>query len=386
MADWSKLPEELLGLIFIRLFSVVELLRVRSICKSWRSSASFIDNNPFPDNPVIHLDKVVITRVKTMAGEEIFYGLGEGDNFLSRASFFRVTLPSSSQGWLIKYESHDHNYGTFRLLNPLSREALGWWCRIIDMSKFNFSEIRRGYVVRSKEEESFGFKRLVLGRKNRILGVGCDGKIRYWNGEIWTRIRDQVARFCDIIVHKGLTYALDSKGIIWWISSSLEIYRYGPSLDENMTNYCWKDRCLVECCEEFYIVDRVIENYLRKRKYKTTNFNYTRMIHDDFGNTETRETDYHSKTIGFKVYKVDEDLGKWIEVKSLGDKAIVMATDTCFSVSAHEFYGCLQNSIYFVEQHNYKDEIKVFELDDGSIKEMSGDSKCFFKMFAPMFT
>ncbi|KAL9861182.1 hypothetical protein AtNW77_Chr1g0066091 [Arabidopsis thaliana] len=52
-------------------------------------------------------------------------------------------------------------------------------------------------------------------------------------------------------------------------------------------------------------------------------------------------------------------LAKWIEVKSLGDNAFVIATDTCFSVLAHEFYGCLQNSIYFTDNKD------IFKLDNG---------------------
>ncbi|CAL9239419.1 unnamed protein product [Arabidopsis halleri] len=68
------------------------------------------------------------------------------------------------------------------------------------------------------------------------------------------------------------------------------------------------------------------------------------------------------------VYKMDEELAKWKEVKSLGDNAFVMATDTCFSVLAHEFYGCLQNSIYFTDNEEKVEKvIKVFKLDNATL-------------------
>ncbi|CAN8270888.1 unnamed protein product [Cochlearia groenlandica] len=382
MVDWSSLPEELLGLIFIRLFSAIELLRVRSICKSWRYAASFIDNNPFPDNPVIHLDPLVIAKdITTQGGAQQFY-IPEGVKFLSSASFVRITPPSSSQSLLVKYEPRVQKYGKFRLLQPLSRLPLYYPCPSIDMSKFAISEIRRAYIMQINNKECFGFKRLVLGIKNRILGVGCDGMIRYWNGKIWTRIKNQRAQYCDIIVHKGITYALDSKGIIWWISSSLDIFRYGLALDENMINYRWKNRCLVECCKELYIVDSIIG-----RQGDTIFYDDNNVIRDDFGITECTQSErsYHPPAIGFKVYKMEIESRKWIEVKSLGDNAIVMATDTCFSISTQEFYGYVRNSIYFAEKYDSVDKVKVCNLNDGRISFLREYMGIYFQMFAPVF-
>ncbi|ESQ50716.1 hypothetical protein EUTSA_v10023034mg [Eutrema salsugineum] len=296
MIDWSMLPKELLLMIVLCLYSILELLHFCSTCTSWRSS--------------------------------------------------------------------------------ISRLSLRQWCENIDLTKFKVLEIQLAYTVQNwlKKKQTFGFKRL---------------KIRYWNAVIWTRIKDQVARFCDIIVQRGLAYALDSNGIVWWISSSLDIYRYGPSLDENITDDSCRDLTLVECCEEFYIVDRLLEDNLQKIKVRSVNRqSYPpsyKVIHDDVGITrcELSERNYYTKMVGFKVYKVDEELEKWVQVKSLGDNALVMATDTCFSVLTHEFNGCLPNSIYFSDEDEY--EINVFKLDDGSIMTMSGYSQDCFQMFVPSF-
>ncbi|ESQ46671.1 hypothetical protein EUTSA_v10000476mg, partial [Eutrema salsugineum] len=220
-------------------------------------------------------------------------------------------------------------------------------------------EIQSACIIenqRKKKKETLGIRRVVIGGNNRILGVGCD----------------------------GLTYAFDSNGIVWWISSSLGIFRYCTSLVENsIAKCCWRDRRLVECCGEFYIVDRILEDNIMKRKSRPFDPRYSDVIHDDDGNTEreSSERNFFPKTAGFKVYKMDEELGKWVEAKSLGDNAFVMATDTCCSVLAHEFNGCLQNSIYFSEEEEY--EIKVFKLEDGSIATMSGYSQSCFQMFVP---
>ncbi|ESQ50718.1 hypothetical protein EUTSA_v10023184mg [Eutrema salsugineum] len=389
MIDWSMLPKELLLMIAIRLYSVLELLHFRSTCTSWRSSISVADDNPFPSRPLIHLNPLIATVVIKPPRKKQLYGLNYRE-FLSHTSFFRVS--SSNQGWLIKCDTAGLTYGTFRcLLNPLSRLPLHHWCQNIDLTKFKVLEIQPAYTVQNwlKKNQDFGFKRLVLTGKHPLLGVCCDGKIRYWNGVIWTRIKDQVALFCDIIVQRGLAYALDSNGIVWWISSSLDIYRYGPSLDENITDDSCRDLTLVECCEEFYIVDRLLEDNLQKIKVRSVNRqSYPpsyKVIHDDVGITrcELSERNYYTKMVGFKVYKVDEELEKWVQVKSLGDNALVMATDTCFSVLTHEFNGCLPNSIYFSDEDEY--EINVFKLDDGSIMTMSGYSQDCFQMFVPSF-
>ncbi|CAH8256568.1 unnamed protein product [Arabidopsis lyrata] len=285
-----------------------------------------------------------------------------------------------------------HQLGTIHLLHPLSRLPLVHWCQSFDLFKFTLTEIRQGFLVHYSRSNkgAFGFKKLVLAGRDRVFGIGFDGKVRYWNGEIWTRIKDQIGEFVDIMVLKGLIYALDSQGIVWWISSySLSIFRYGTSL----TNECGRDLSLVECCGELYIVDRLLEDNVLKRKADSLDDDnayvgviprITKVIHDDVGNEKCKVVERECpKTVGFKVYKVDEELGKWVEVKSLGDSAVVMATDTFFSVLAREYYGCVPNSIYFIDEKEV--EVKVFRLDDGSIASMFGFERSCFQLFVPSF-
>ncbi|CAH2051407.1 unnamed protein product [Thlaspi arvense] len=318
-------------MIAVCLFSVIELKSFRSVCRSWRSSAF---DNPFRSRPLIELKLLDPTENASQ----------QGNAFLSGAAFFRVT-PSSSpnQGWLIKSDT-DLNSGKFRLLDHFSRIPLKHRCKSINLLRFNVSEIQEAYVVhdRRMDEPDPGFKRVVLATVqggDHALGVGWDGRIRFWSGRIWTILKDQLAEFTDVVIHGGLTYALASDGsklklrATWW--------RYeGDTLDPNV----------------FYVC-----------------------AIDDDGN-QIGETS--PKTIGFKVYKMDEEMGKWVEVKSLGDDAFVMATDTCFSVSAGEFHGCLKNAIYFADKEC---KIRVFKLEDASITRATSTEQNCFKMFAPSF-
>ncbi|CAH2051404.1 unnamed protein product [Thlaspi arvense] len=335
--SFNGLPRELLGMIAVCLFSVIELKSFRSVCRSWRSSAF---DNPFRSRPLIELKLLDPTENASQ----------QGNAFLSGAAFFRVT-PSSSpnQGWLIKSDT-DLNSGKFRLLDHFSRIPLKHRCKSINLLRFNVSEIQEAYVVhdRRMDEPDPGFKRVVLATVqggDHALGVGWDGRIRFWSGRIWTILKDQLAEFTDVVIHGGLTYALASDGSVWWISSSLSIFKYGPPLDESITEGDTLDPNVFYVCAV-----------------------------DDDGN-QIGETS--PKTIGFKVYKMDEDMGKWVEVKSLGDDAFVMATDTCFSVSAGEFHGCLKNAIYFADKEC---KIRVFKLEDASITRVTSTEQNCFKM------
>ncbi|CAH8260547.1 unnamed protein product [Arabidopsis lyrata] len=410
MGDWSNLPKELLGLIAVRLFSIVEFNRFRSICKSWRSSASRANKNLFLSCPLIYFMPL---EVHVTFQGNIIPALKYGP-FLSRAAFFRVTLSSSpDQGWLIKSDT-DLNSGKFHLLNSLSRLALRHSCKRIDLSEFIVSEIQEAYAVLEghmrktaravleghMRKTARGFKRVFLvkvpGGDHRVLVIGIDGLIRYWKEERWMRVKGQVAQFSDIVLEKGLTYALDTKGIVWWISSSYDISRFGPSLYGNITNGSCGEKRYVRCRGVLYIVDRLIDENLLKRKADSLaddanahfldadpGHYFFRVLHDDVGNVNCELFERECpKTIGFKVYEMDYELVKWVEVKSLGDNAFLMATDTCFSVLAREFYGCLPNSIYFTDKEN---EIKVFKLDDGSITTMSESEQSCFQMFVPSF-
>ncbi|KAF8095537.1 hypothetical protein N665_0330s0019 [Sinapis alba] len=346
--EWSNLPEELVDVIAGRLFSKVELLRVRSICKTWRSASSI--HKRFPKRHNRNRVRVLAPYINTTK-----------PSLLSPAAFFRVFLSSCrSKGWLIK--TQDVSETRKRLLCPLSRVPIHSSHRTLDLLDYTVSEIHQSYDlykyhVNPNKSMSYYFARVVL-KDNYVFGVNYYKEIWWCNNEesnnnnnnVWTRVSDEETKyFSDIIVHKGQIYALDLKGAIWWISlSELSIFQYGPStpIDDYEVDDC-KDKRLIEYCGELCIIMEL--------------------------------------SIGFKVYKMDMELVKWVEVKSLGENAFVMATDSCFSVVARDYYGCLENAIYFTEK-KYVNDVKVFKLGDGSVtKLVESSSESCFLMFYPPF-
>ncbi|VYS48256.1 unnamed protein product [Arabidopsis thaliana] len=254
---------------------------------------------------------------------------------VSPSTFFRVTLPSPcrNKGWLIKNrqvsESSKNN-----LLSPLSGKTITPSDKTLDLLKLT-------------SKTKFGVARV-------------EKKLRHW-----TRINNEEAKgFLDIILHKGKIYALDLTGAIWWISlSELSIYQYGPStpVDFYEIDNC-KEKRLVEYCGELCVVHRFYKKFCVKRVLS-------------------------ERTVCFKVYKMDKNLVEWVEVSSLGDKALIVATDNCFLVLASEYYGCLENAIYF----NDREDVSVFKLDDCSIitKQINSSSssshQSCFQMFSTSF-
>ena len=70
-----------------------------------------------------------------------------------------------------------------------------------------------------------------------------------------------------------------------------------------------------------------------------------------------------AELIGFKVYRFDEEWGRWELNESLGDRAFVLGNDCCFSIMAKELSGYKRNCIYFTDQN----ETRVFSLEDNSV-------------------
>ncbi|XP_010446885.1 PREDICTED: F-box protein At4g35733-like [Camelina sativa] len=358
--EWSDLPRDLLDYIANGLFSKVELVRFRSICKTWRSSV-VTKKKRFPN----HINRNRRRRLSSYDSKRCI---------LSPAALCRVIISSRpDKGWLIKTKGIYGVSSKSKLLSPLSRNSINSPSgKTLDLLEFTVSEIHQSYDVQyyehgSNSVTSYKFPRVVLVR-DLVFVVNCNMQIWWCNSsEInkpWARIVDEeVENFSDILLHKGHLYALDWKGAIWWISlSELNIYQYGPStpLEYYEVDYC-KERKLVEYCGDLCIVHRFCKIFTEKRVKV-------------------------ERTTGFKVYKMDVENVKWVEVKSLGDKALVMATDSCFSVLAREYYGCLENSIYFIDKVGIINDVEVFKLGDGSITKMAdSSSQSCFEMLIPSF-
>lgn len=85
-----------------------------------------------------------------------------------------------------------------------------------------------------------------------------------------------------------------------------------------------------------------------------------------------RGTMIRGKTTSFKVYKLDQELGKWVEGTNVGDEVSFLSDDFCFVVSIAKFDGCKRNGIYFNDRvdgclFSYAKDALFFNLEGGSI-------------------
>ena len=80
---------------------------------------------------------------------------------------------------------------------------------------------------------------------------------------------------------------------------------------------------LVECDGSLYVVDL----YINDERYYTWG--------------------YFLKDVFVEIYKLDQECGKWLKVKDLGDVSFVLSKDSNFALLAQDYYGCEGNCIYF---------------------------------------
>ncbi|XP_048334814.2 F-box protein At2g26160-like [Ziziphus jujuba] len=189
-------------------------------------------------------------------------------------------------------------------------------------------------------------------------------------------VHDQVTDYHDIIVHKRKPYVVDKWGTISRINdSSLELTQVSPPPSSSIGLQLGGRKHLVESCGELYLVDRYFDPHDETRaNHQGPNVPYRgRIIRYGIVNSVVvRRNIIRGKTIGFKVYKVENDWGNWVEVTNLGDRAFFLNDDIAFSVSASEFDGCRGNCIYFKDRNDSKlfslgRKFSVFNFEDRSI-------------------
>ncbi|RHN62442.1 hypothetical protein MtrunA17_Chr4g0047461 [Medicago truncatula] len=141
--------------------------------------------------------------------------------------------------------------------------------------------------------------------------------------------------FDDMILYKGQLYVVDKMGTIFWFHAlSFKLVQFSPKnlycCEENghiRVNACENKKKLVEYDGSLYVVDLYIND---ERYYK-------------WG--------YYLKDVFVEVYKLDQEWGKWLKVKDLGDVSFVLSKDSNFALLAQDYYGFEGNCIYFYFDH-----------------------------------
>jgi hypothetical protein len=245
--------------------------------------------------------------------------------------------------------NRDHRVIRYNILKP----------KTLNLLNFRVVELTKAYTLRFQFPggpiNPFSFVNKLVVFPNSawtnadecsILMIFGDGKLGFAKcGDEKLTLVDGSSNYDDIIVYKGQFYVVDRLGIVSWVDcSSLKLVPFLPPLCGLGSR-----KHLVESCGSLYVVDRYIDG---ERCFESE-------IDDGYT---------CSKVVGFEVYKLDEEWGRWVLVKSLGDQAFVLSSDCSFSVSAREFSGYKGDYIHFTDDNHQR---LVFHLKDHSIHDLA---------------
>ncbi|KAK9286207.1 hypothetical protein L1049_014591 [Liquidambar formosana] len=390
MAEWSQLPKELLDVIAQRLQTPFDILRFRSVCSTWRSAV-----RPKPRRlpnrfPILPNDGISNTTWGFFLSKRTIFRLGFLENSRENPT---TTPPSDPNGWLIKIE--EANPDRMHLLNPLSRcefKPLPTnFPRVLDLLKFSVSELGQEYVLQymnyRPSATSMGdaanlyMEKVVFcpefcPRSGSIDGyvlltIHVSGKLTMFkSGEKkWTVIDDMPSPYDDVVLFDGKFYAVDSTGRTVVVGLSSTVTLVAKSVFGGDKKY------LVESGGALLLVDM----YLSMDP------------EEDLGDGQIALY-ISERIVRFKVFRLDENEQKWVEVKSIGDRVLFLGDNSTFSASASDFSGCKGNCIYFTDNSFYsiREEdgafrdggIGVFDLENGSIGPLANYPD-YSRMFWP---
>ena len=353
IVDWSQLPIELWPKIGKYLDNHIDVLRFRSVCESFRSSIppSHPNSPSFP----LQIPHPVYDSLNNYVNQSTVYIVEPTD--ASSNSSLEPLVPSSSKGWLIKVEETKNQ--PVSLLSPISDRKLSYplssnntSTMVWNLLDYRVIELCKSYKIEKTTRFSTSAIKVVFYPNSPWTSVedcvACcifeEGKLGLMKhgDEQWTLVDNKNFYYDDIIVFKGQFYVTDRWGTISWIDvSTLRLIQFSPPL-------CGfgNKKHLVESCGSLYVVDRYYESS------EDMGRNYV-------GRRYNRDTDVEC----FKVYKLDEEWGKWVDVKNLRDRAFILSNSCNFSVSTKDLIGYQGNCIYFRDTY----DVRMYNLDDHRI-------------------
>ncbi|KAA8546144.1 hypothetical protein F0562_020962 [Nyssa sinensis] len=327
--------------------------------------------------------------------------------YLSKCTICRLGLPephcqtSPSDGWLIKVEQDALQ--RMRLLNPLCRSEFKplptTFPRILDLSNFRISELGQECILQYINYRPFAnsigdagslYMEKVAMRSSRcsssrldsfvLLTIHVSGKLAMFKSgdKKWTVIDDLPSPYDDVILFRGQFYAVDSTGrtVVVLVDSSPSVNLVANSV------FGGDKKFLVESCDELLLVDM----YLGVGLEDDLGYNGALDVYDEF-DCLTGE-----RTVRFKVFKLDQEGQKWVEVKSLGGRMLFLGDNCTFSALASDFTGCEGNCIFFTDNFFYSNReedgvlkcrgIGVFDLENGRIDPLA-NYPGYYNLFWP---
>ncbi|XP_011022224.1 PREDICTED: putative F-box protein At1g65770 isoform X2 [Populus euphratica] len=374
MSQWADLPKELLEMISKRLDLRVEVLRFRAVCSSWRCSVS----PPSFDQEIPPLFLKLPPPFRTL--DPIFADAVLMQTTICRMEFlcnYSNSSCSLAKSSLVKVGESKH--GKLQPFHPLSNQETKDSFMSLNLLDLKFVQLSKACLLKWPGGISvYGINKVVVFPLSAgcidncelgILAIYHEGKLGYWRygDKEWTLLDDRNFEYDDIIVYEGQFYVVDRWGTVSWIDSSLKVIQYSPPLYG-----CGGQKNLVESCGDLYVVDRYLDG--ERRTWKD---------YEDVMDTNDNPLCFwrlmnkaRPMTVDFRVYKLDEEWGTWVDIKSLGDRIFILGVDCSFSVSCRDLSGGKGNCIYFydslyVGERMSGGAIHVFRFEDHSIDNLA---------------
>lgn len=212
-----------------------------------------------------------------------------------------------------------------------------------------------------------------------LLTIHVSGKLAmYRSGDKrWNIIHEMPSPYDDVILFAGDFYAVDSTGraVLVGLSPSNVGLVARPVFGGDK-------KFLVESSGELLMVDIYLS------MAASTEVDMGGQNYDAF---EQFDLCMGERTVRFKVFKLDREEKKWVEVNSLDDRVLFLGDDCTFSASASDL-SCCRNCIFFTDNFFYTDgeedvvfrgrDIGVYDMENGSIAALT-DNPEYSKLFWP---
>ncbi|XP_057457437.1 F-box protein SKIP23-like [Lotus japonicus] len=361
--DWSQLPAELLRLISERIDTPLHLLRFRSVCSIWRSSAP----------PVIPLHHYPFD----------FSTLPDHDAFtfsLTKRTVVLITPPpphhQTLTPWLVKIGQD--LYGRNRLWHPLYRNPhfAIHEKRVLDLYNLSALPIGNEFDLRQSPPNGSLYMEKVVAVQGKhgvsvLLTIHISGKLALFRSgdECWRIIPDMPTPYDDVCVFNGRHFAVDGTGRTVRVRSDFELEVVAEAV------FGGDRKFLVESEGELLLVDKhMSSNCGGDAEEDEENDD------DDDGGGGVYRVGWE-RAAKFDVFKLDEKEKRWVEVTSLGDRVLFLGDYCCFSASASDLCVGRGNCVVFKDDA-LECEIGVFPLDVGRVSPLSNHPD-YSRLFLP---
>ncbi|KAM1810105.1 hypothetical protein ACFX12_026911 [Malus domestica] len=414
--EWSDLPKELWPAIGNRVDNRIDVLRFRSVCKTWRSAVPPFQQPITPPLPLSFSSPSAAADGGALQTQ-------------SKALLFQITVyrmeflkPNASKPWLVKFE--ESNSGDLRLLHPITNKPLRYYPsntpKDFNLLDFKIVELRKSYSLQFRNSINVVMacvnKVVVMDAKNLndcgVFMIYNGGKLGFVRSgdEKWTHVDEQNSHYDDIIVYKGQCYVVDRCGTISWVNSDLNVIQFSPPLFG-----LGGRKHLVESCGDLFLVDRYLDKCDMERlpEYNVENQNVNIFGANFQALPHPFDAPHHpfaappnpfvapphplaapfdGEAVDFKVYKLDQEWGKWVDVKNLGDQVFILSNDGSFAVSTGDLGKVMGNCILFTDQKlphlqgiggsKKRCISRVFMMENGIIRNLAA-LPTYYKMLQP---